>query len=59
MPARCPESLARLCTGRLGLERTGADYGRATLERVEIAGTGTGMSPHDVVRAVRRALPAR
>ena len=35
----------------------GADYRRATLERVEIAGTGEGMSPHDVVRAVRRALP--
>ncbi len=40
-----------------GWERSGADYRRATLARVEIAGTGEGMSPHDVVRAVRRALP--
>ena len=53
-----PQLLAGLALDGSGWERTGADYRRATLERVEIAGTGTGMSPHDVVRAVRRALPA-
>jgi acetolactate synthase-1/2/3 large subunit len=41
-----------------GWKRAGADYRRATLERLEIAGSGAGMSPHDVVRAIRRAVPA-
>lgn len=53
-----PQLLAGLALDGSGWERAGADYRRATLERVEIAGTGEGMSPHDVVRAVRRALPA-
>ncbi len=52
-----PQLLDGLALDGSGWERTGADYRRVTLERVEIAGTGEGMSPHDVVRAVRRALP--
>jgi acetolactate synthase-1/2/3 large subunit len=53
-----PELLAGLELDGAGWERTGSDYRRATLERIEIAGSGDGMSPHDVVRAIRCALPA-
>ena len=50
--------LAGLRLDGSGWERAGADYRRETLERLEIGGSGDGMSPHDVVRAVRRAVPA-
>ena len=50
--------LAGLRLDGSGWERAGADYRRETLERLEIGGSGEGMSPHDVVRAVRRAVPA-
>lgn len=52
------ELLAGIELDGSGWERAGADYRRATLERLEIAGSGEGMSPHEVVRAVRRAMPA-
>ncbi|MEA2479349.1 MAG: acetolactate synthase large subunit, partial [Thermoleophilaceae bacterium] len=38
-------------------KRAGSDYRREMLERLEIAGSGEGMSPHDVIRTVRRSLP--
>ena len=51
------ELLAGMRLDGRGWDRAGSDYRRATLARLEIAGSGDGMSPHDVVRAIRRAVP--
>ena len=53
-----PELLAGLTLDGSGWKRSGSDYRREMLERLEIAGSGEGMSPQDAVRAIRRALPA-